>query len=52
MQPKRNEIYKIRLPALHYSVNFIFLSFGIMGFIAGLWNYKRVTDEAQMAETS
>ena len=22
-----------RLPALHYSVDFIFLSFGIMGFI-------------------
>ena len=28
-----------RLPALHYSVNFIFLSFGIMGFIIKLWNY-------------
>ena len=25
-----------RLPALHYSVDFIFLSFGIMGFIVGL----------------
>ena len=25
-----------RLPALHYSVNFIFLSFGIMGFIVEL----------------
>ena len=25
-----------RLPALHYSVDFIFLSFGIMGFIAEL----------------
>ena len=35
-----------RLPALHYSVDFIFLSFGIMGFIVGLWNYLRVTDEA------
>ena len=35
-----------RLPALHYSVDFIFLSFGIMGFIVGVWNYKRVTDEA------
>ena len=23
-----------RLPALHYSVDFIFLSFGIMGFIS------------------
>ena len=29
-----------RLPALHYnSVDFIFLSFGIMGFIVKLWNY-------------
>ena len=28
-----------RLPALHYSVDFIFLSFGIMGFIVGLRNY-------------
>ena len=29
-----------RLPALHYSVvDFIFLSFGIMGFIVELWNY-------------
>ena len=27
-----------RLPALHYSVNFIFLSFGIIGFIVELWN--------------
>ena len=27
------------LPALHYSVDFIFLSFGIMGFIVELWNY-------------
>ena len=34
-----------RLPALHYSVEFIFLSFGIMGFIWELWNYQRVTDE-------
>ena len=25
-----------RLPTLHYSVNFIFLSFGIMGFIVEL----------------
>ena len=25
-----------RLPALHFSVNFIFLSFGIMGFIVEL----------------
>ena len=24
-----------RLPVLHYSVDFIFLSFGIMGFIVG-----------------
>ena len=30
---------KERLPALHYSVNFIFLSFRIMGFIWELWNY-------------
>ena len=28
-----------RLPALHYSVDFICLSFGIMGFIVELWNY-------------
>ena len=28
-----------RLPALHYSVDFIFLSFGIMGFIVELYNY-------------
>ena len=28
-----------RLPALHYSVEFIFLSFGIMGFIVELKNY-------------
>ena len=28
-----------RLPALHYSVDFIFLSIGIMGFIVELWNY-------------
>ena len=28
-----------RLPALHYSVYFISLSFGIIGFIGGLWNY-------------
>ena len=35
-----------RLPALHYSVDFIFLSFGIMGFIVELCNYKRVNDEA------
>ena len=28
-----------RLPALHYSVDFISLSFGIMGFIVGLKNY-------------
>ena len=27
------------LPALHFSVDFIFLSFGIMGFIVELWNY-------------
>ena len=30
----------------YYSVDFIFLCFGIMGFIVELWNYKRVTDEA------
>ena len=35
-----------RLPALHYSVDLILLSFGIMGFIVELWNYKRITDEA------
>ena len=28
-----------RLPALHYSVDFIFLSFGIMGFIVEVKNY-------------
>ena len=28
-----------RLPALHYSVDFIFLSFGMMGFIVDLKNY-------------
>ena len=28
-----------RLPALNYSVDFIFLSFGFMGFIVELWNY-------------
>ena len=28
-----------RLPALLYSVDFIFLFFGIMGFIMYLWNY-------------
>ena len=28
-----------RLTALHYSVDFIFLSFWIMGFIVELWNY-------------
>ena len=28
-----------RLPALHYSVDLIFLSFRIMGFIVELWNY-------------
>ena len=37
---------KERLPALHYSVDFIFLSFWIMGFIVDLRNYKGVTDEA------
>ena len=35
-----------RLSAIHYSVDFIFLSFGIIGFIVELWNYQRVTDEA------
>ena len=28
-----------RLPALHFSVDFIFLPFGIMGFIVEFWNY-------------
>ena len=28
-----------RLPALHYSVDFIFLSFGIMG---SLWNFENI----------
>ena len=31
---------------LNYIVDFIFLSFGIMGFIVELWNYYRVTDDA------
>ena len=35
-----------RLPALHYSVDFIFLSFGIKCFIVELWNYQRVTHDA------
>ena len=35
-----------RLPALHYSVDFIFMSFGIMDFDVEFWNHKRVTDEA------
>ena len=35
-----------RLPALHYSVDFIFLSFGIMGFIVELWDCWRVTGGA------
>ena len=35
-----------RIPALLYSVDFIFLSFGIMCFIVELRKYKRVTDEA------
>ena len=35
-----------RLPALQYSVDLIFLSFGIMDFIVELRNYQRVTDEA------
>ena len=35
-----------RLPVLHYSVDFIFLSFGIVDFIVELWNYQRVTDDA------
>ena len=30
---------KERLPALHYSVDFILLSFGTMGFIVDLRNY-------------
>ena len=28
-----------RLPALHYSVDFIVLVFGIIGFIVELWNH-------------
>ena len=35
-----------RLPALHHSVDFIFLSFGIIGFIVELFYYKSVTDGA------
>ena len=29
----------IGLPAIHFSVDLIFLSFVIMGFIVELWNY-------------
>ena len=29
-----------RLPTLHYSEDFIFLSFGMMSFNVDLWNYK------------
>ena len=32
-------VERLEIPALHYSVDFIFLSFGIMGFIVELWNY-------------
>ena len=35
-----------RLSDLHYSMDFIFLSFGIMGFIVELRNYWSVTHEA------
>ena len=35
-----------RLSVLHYSVDFIFMPFGIMGFSVELSNYQRVTDEA------
>ena len=28
-----------RLPVFHYSVEYIFLPFGIKGFIVELWNY-------------
>ena len=28
-----------RFPAPHYSADFIFLPFGIVGFIVELWNY-------------
>ena len=34
------------LRVLHYSVEFMFLSFGIMTAIAELWNHQRVTDDA------
>ena len=37
------------LPALRYSVDFIFSYFGIMGFIVDL---LEGTDEAKMSETS
>ena len=30
----------------NYSVDIIFLSFGILGFIVELWNFYRATDEA------
>ena len=35
-----------RLSVLHYSVDLILFSFGIMGFIVELKNYYRVTDKA------
>ena len=36
---RNNLLTEKLLPALHYSVDFIYLSFGIMGFIVELWNY-------------
>ena len=45
-RPLKNRQNKARLPALHYSVDFIFMSFGIMGFIVEHGNYERITDEA------
>ena len=41
-----------RLPALHFSVNFVCLSFEIICFIVELLNYKRITDEGKIAENS
>ena len=40
------------LPALHYSVDYIFLSFGIMYSIVELWYYLTVADKALLVETS
>ena len=40
------------LRALHYSVDYIALSFRIMDSIVELCNHVKVTDEVKLAETS